>query len=94
MTPTSHLHIPRPSARPGEEPDFGYLSLSHAGAVARPASNAPAKKIENLAHELVRVLDDEGQAQGEWQPDLSAEQVLPNLEDAYLFHISLDAVTV
>ena len=28
------------------------------------------------------------------KPDPSAEQVLPNLEDAYLFHTSLDAVTV
>ncbi len=87
MTPKSHLHIPRPSARPGEEPDFSYLSLSPAGAVARPASNAPAKKIENLAHELVRVLDDEGQAQGEWQPDLSAEQLLEALRQMLLTRI-------
>jgi len=76
MTPKSHLHIPRPSARPGEEPDFSYLALSPAGAVGRPASDAPARKIENLAHELVRVLDDDGQAQGEWVPELSTEKLL------------------
>ena len=75
MTPKSRLHIPHPSARPGEAPDFSYLSLSEAGAVARPDSNAPASKIENLASELVRVLDDSGVAQGEWVPDLTPDQL-------------------
>lgn len=79
MTSASRLHIPKPSARPGDEPDFSYLSLSEAGAVARPDSNTPARKIENLAHELVRVLDDDGQARGEWIPDLSPEQLLEAL---------------
>jgi 2-oxoisovalerate dehydrogenase E1 component alpha subunit len=79
MTPKSSLHIPQPSARPGEAPDFSYLALSEAGAVARPDSNTPARKIENLAHELVRVLDDDGMAQGEWAPDLSPESKLEAL---------------
>ena len=79
MTPKSRLHIPQPSARPGEAPDFSYLSLSEAGAVARPESDVPARDIENMAHELVRVLDDDGLAQGEWKPDLSPEQLLEAL---------------
>lgn len=79
MTPKSRLHIPHPSARPGEAPDFSYLALSEAGAVARPDSDAPAGKIENLAHELVRVLDDDGTAKGEWLPDLSPQQLLDAL---------------
>jgi len=79
MSPKSRLHIPQPSARPGEAPDFSYLSLSPAGAVARPDADIPARKIENLAHELVRVLDDEGKAQGEWTPDLAPEQLLEAL---------------
>ncbi len=76
MTPKSSLHIPHPSARPGEKPDFSYLKLSEAGAVARPASGAHASEIENLAHELVRVLDDNGQAQGEWNPGMTREQLI------------------
>ena len=79
MTPKSSLHIPQPSARPGDAPDFGYLSLSEAGVVTRPDSNTPARKIENLAHELVRVLDDDGLAQGEWAPDLPTEHKLEAL---------------
>jgi len=79
MTPKSRLHIPHPSARPGEEPDFSYLSLSEAGAVARPDPDTPASKIENLAHEMVRVLDDDGIAKGEWIPDLEPEKLLKAL---------------
>ena len=79
MTPKSRLHIPQPSARPGEEPDFSYLSLSEAGAVSRPDSDTPASKIEHLAHEMVRVLDDDGNAKGEWNPELEPEQLLEAL---------------
>jgi 2-oxoisovalerate dehydrogenase E1 component alpha subunit len=79
MTPSSHLHIPHPSARPGQKPDFSYLSLSEAGAVKRPASDSPAREIESLASDLVRVLDDDGVARGEWAPDLSTEQLLEAL---------------
>ena len=79
MTPKSRLHIPQPSARPGEAPDFSYLSLSGAGVVARPNSDALASNIENLAHKLVRVLDDDGVAQGEWNPELAPGQLLEAL---------------
>lgn len=79
MSKQSRLHIPHPSARPGQEPDFSYLALSDAGEVTRPEFDAPAQDIETLAHQLVRVLDDEGRALGEWNPKLSAEQLLEAL---------------
>lgn len=79
MTPKSRLHIPHPSARPGEAPDFSYLALSDAGEVSRPNPDSPASQIEYLAHGLVRVLDDDGVAQGEWVPKLSTEQLLEAL---------------
>jgi len=75
MTPKSHLHIPHPPSRPGQKPDFSYLALSDAGAVKRPASDSPAREIEKLASELVRVLDDDGVARGEWAPDLTPDQL-------------------
>ena len=64
------MHIPQPSARPGDKPDFSYLHLSDAGAVDRPNTNARTSDIEFLAHELVRVLDDDHMAQGPWNPHL------------------------
>jgi len=79
MSPKSRLHIPQPSARPGEAPDFSYLSLSDAGAVSRPDTDVPARDIENLAQELVRVLDDDGIAQGGWNPDLAPVVLLEAL---------------
>jgi len=70
MTQKPYLHIPRPSARPGETPDFSYLNLSDAGAVDQPPIKEPAKNIEYLSHELVRVLDDDHEAKGPWDPSL------------------------
>jgi 2-oxoisovalerate dehydrogenase E1 component subunit alpha len=71
----SRLHVPRPPARPGEAPDFSYLAISPAGAVARPDPNAPPAQLEHLATELVRVLDDRHRAVGPWDPHLEPSQL-------------------
>ena len=73
MTPRSRLHIPLPPARPGDQPDFSYVQLSPAGAVARPDARAPVREIEGLAAQLVRVLDDSGKAVGPWNPHLEPD---------------------
>ena len=39
-TKKSRLHIPRPTARPGDEPDSSYLELADAGSVDKPSINA------------------------------------------------------
>src|SRR6202035_5520300 len=70
MTKHSRLHLAHPPARPGELPDFSYVQLSPAGAVARPDVNARARDIGSLAVDLVRVLDDAGEAVGPWHPHL------------------------
>jgi len=70
MVNPSRLHLPRAPARPGEAPDFSYLDLSPAGAVARPEVTAKARDIAPLALELVRVLDDRHDAVGAWHPHL------------------------
>jgi 2-oxoisovalerate dehydrogenase E1 component alpha subunit len=75
MVTKSRLHIPHPSARPGDEPDFSYLNLSPAGAVDKPSIDARPRDIEHLSLKLVRVLDDEHQAQGEWNPNLDPEKL-------------------
>ena len=75
MIEKSRLQIPRPSARPGDEPDFSYLELSPAGAVDKPAIGARTRDIESLSSELVRVLDDDHEAKGPWDPNLDPEQL-------------------
>jgi 2-oxoisovalerate dehydrogenase E1 component alpha subunit len=75
MVTKSRLHIPHPSARPGDKPDFSYLNLSPAGSVGKPSIDARPRDIENLSLDLVRVLDDEHHAQGEWNPNLDPEKL-------------------
>ena len=75
MANKSRLHIPKPTARPGDEPDFSYLDLSPAGAVEKPPVAARTRDVEFLSSGLVRVLDDEHQAVGPWNPLLDHTQL-------------------
>ena len=67
------LHIPEPEARPGERPDFSHVVVPPAGAVSRPPVDVAAHDIREHAWGLIRVLDDEGIAVGEWNANLSPE---------------------
>ena len=75
MIEKSRLQIPRPTARPGDEPDFSYLDLSAAGEVDKPAIGARTRDIEYLSGGLVRVLDDDHSAKGPWDPNLDPEKL-------------------
>lgn len=74
-----HLHVPEPSGRPGSPTDFSYLHLSPAGAVRRPPIDTSHFDTNDLAYELVRVLDDEGQALGPWAPQLEPARLRKGL---------------
>ena len=87
MNKRSRLHVPRVPARPGETPDFSYLQLSPAGAVARPDMNAPVRDIGHLAVDLVRVLDDEGRARGPWNPHLDPHELQLGLRHMLLTRV-------
>jgi 2-oxoisovalerate dehydrogenase E1 component alpha subunit len=67
------LHIPAPSARPGETPDFSYLEIPEAGQVRRPDTAADPATMRDLAYDLIRVLDGGGKAVGPWDPRLDAD---------------------
>src|ERR1700744_824559 len=84
MTKKSRLHLPRVPARPGETPDFSYVQLSPAGAVSRPEINARARDLGSLSAELVRVLDDKGDAVGPWNPHLEASDLQVGLRHMLL----------
>ncbi|WP_269514840.1 3-methyl-2-oxobutanoate dehydrogenase (2-methylpropanoyl-transferring) subunit alpha [Brevundimonas subvibrioides] len=66
------LRVPEPTGRPGDAPDFSHLKLDVAGAVDRPPVEARPVQMLDLAFRLIRVLDDEGQAVGPWNPRLDA----------------------
>ena len=68
------LYVPEPTGRPGQHTDFSYLHTSLAGAVRRPPVDTQPVDTNDLAYELVRVLDDTGRALGPW-----AAQIDPQL---------------
>jgi 2-oxoisovalerate dehydrogenase E1 component alpha subunit len=71
--PRLALHVPEPKFRPGDAVDFADVAVPPAGAQSRPDTAAPADSFHHLSYTLVRVLDEEGQAVGPWNPRLSPD---------------------
>jgi 2-oxoisovalerate dehydrogenase E1 component alpha subunit len=87
MKKEPRLHLPKVPARPGEEPDFSYVSVSAAGAVARPEIQTRARDMMSLSVDMVRVLDDQGEAQGPWNPHLDPADLQVGLRHMLLTRI-------
>lgn len=73
------LHIPAPAARPGDAPDFSHIPIPPAGRMPRPEPTAPASALGELAHGLIRVLDEQGKAVGPWAPSIELEKLRAGL---------------
>ena len=73
------LHVPEPSARPGQHTDFSYLHLTPAGEARKPPIDTTPAQTADLADSLVRVLDDKGRALGPWAPKADAELLIRGL---------------
>ena len=78
------LVIPEPGFRPNEVPDFSNLNLSSAGDVRRPAVTNSAVDMAEFATSLIRVLDDQGRAVGEWAPTIDAATLVEGLRGMML----------
>ena len=68
----SKLHIPAAPFRPGEEPDFSTISLPRAGELERPDELVPANTTRDLSFSMIRVLNENYEAVGPWDPKLPA----------------------
>ena len=75
----TRLHIPIPTTRPGDWPDFSDLKIPPAGDTRRPAIDSPAHQIDDLAFGLVRVLDDDHRAVGPWAPQIDPQTLRDGL---------------
>jgi 2-oxoisovalerate dehydrogenase E1 component alpha subunit len=69
------LHVPEPKFRPGDEADFSGIIVPAVDEIARPDEASTPSQLQPLAYGLVRVLDDDGQAKGSWNPGLDADQL-------------------
>jgi 2-oxoisovalerate dehydrogenase E1 component alpha subunit len=73
------LHIPTPSARPGDTPDFSHLQIPPAGALPRPDPATGARALREMSEGLIRVLDGEGRAIGAWAPAIEPQRLRDGL---------------
>ena len=79
MANKSRLHIPQPTARPGDEPDFSALNIPEAGSAPRPPVDAAPETTRELACSMIRVLNRDGETTGPWAGRLSDEDALTGL---------------
>ena len=73
--PRLALHVPEPPARPGEEADYSHIPIPAAGAQPRPDEAGPASDTWPLCSDMIRVLGDDNQAHGPWDPRLSPDKM-------------------
>lgn len=73
------FYVPEPPGRPGHVTDFSYLRLQPAGAARKPPINVSGYDTRDLAMGLIRVLDDDSQAQGPWAEELSEDLLVKGL---------------
>lgn len=73
------LHVPEPDYRPGDAASFAHLQIPSAGALTRPPIDVAAAEIRDFAFGLIRVLDEQDRAVGDWAPALSTDVLLRGL---------------
>ncbi len=76
------LRIPEPAR--GTTPADQFRFISAAGEMARPALDEKVERVALMRKQLVRVLDDDGNAVGEWVPALSDDDKRRGLRDMML----------
>ncbi|MEM9500978.1 MAG: 3-methyl-2-oxobutanoate dehydrogenase (2-methylpropanoyl-transferring) subunit alpha [Pseudomonadota bacterium] len=71
--PALALHVPEPRFRPGDQADFSDIDIGEAGDQPRPDEGAKPEDMKDLAYGLVRVLGEDNNAHGPWDPKLDPE---------------------
>jgi 2-oxoisovalerate dehydrogenase E1 component alpha subunit len=73
------LHVPTAPHRPGDTPRFAPFT-EQPGDLPRPDTLAPCEALHEHSAGLIRVLDDDSTACGEWLPEISGQQLRHGLE--------------
>ncbi len=82
--PPLRLHIPEPKFRPGDDADFSDIEVPAIDHIARPDETSMPADIRGLAFGLVRVLDNDGNATGSWNPQLAPDMLRQMLRNMML----------
>lgn len=72
--------VPEPKGRPGDQPDFTYVKISEAGSARRPDIDVDPTEIKDLATDMIRVLNKDGDAVGPWAINIPDETQLNGLK--------------
>lgn len=76
------LRVPEPKCRPGDTPDFSDFVVPQAGCVTRPPVTADPATIRDHAYSIIRVLNRDGAAVGEWADHAPVDdQLITGLRD-------------
>lgn len=70
------FYVPEPPGRPGQATDFSYLRLQDAGQARKPPIDTQPYDTRDLALGMIRVLDDNGDAQGPWAENPPSADIL------------------
>ncbi len=81
------IQIPAPKYRPGDRPDFSHLEIPQAGGLPRPDVQTDARDLRDHAFGLVRVLNHNHCAIGDWDPELSPSALRDGLQTMVLTRI-------
>ena len=81
------FQVPAPHARPGDTPDFSHIEIPPAGEARKPSVDIDGSETRDLALGLVRVLDHNHQAVGEWDPKLDADVLREGLKHMVLTRV-------
>lgn len=74
------FHVPEPTGRPGDEPDFTGIQIPSAGSAPRPAVDVDPNDIKDLARTMIRVMDQDANAVGPWAEDIPEDVLLHGLK--------------
>ena len=80
----SKLYVPEPPFRPGDMPDYSHISVPSMFTPRRPDPMCDDHETAEHALKLIRVLRFNGEAVGEWKPNLSPDQMRRGLRDMML----------
>ena len=79
--------VPVPLFRPGDEPDFSHLKIPAAGEAKKPGIDVAGRDTADLALGMVRVLDHNHQAVGEWNPEIKPDVLREGLRHMVLTRV-------
>ena len=77
----SRLYVPEPPFRPGDTPDYSHIAVPVSHSPSRPDPLCDAYETREHATSLIRVMRFNGEAEGDWAPDVSPELLRTGLRD-------------